>query len=144
MKNRQYFQDKKILVVGLGRSGLACADLLSGLGAKVSISDNQDNDATRLNASKLKNKNIGIELGKHSQAFIKGSQLVVVSPGILPCALPIAWAKELNIPLVSEIEVASILCPAKIIAVTGSNGKTTVTTLIGKILEAQGKRVFVC
>ena len=144
MKNRQYFQDKKITVVGLGRSGLACADLLFGLGAKVSITDNQDNDATRLNASKLKNKNIDIELGKHSQAFIKGSQLVVVSPGILPCALPIIWAKELFIPLISEIEVASILCPAKIIAVTGSNGKTTVTTLIGKILEAQGKRVFVC
>jgi len=69
---------------------------------------------------------------------------VVISPGVPLDSLCVNWAKEFNKLLISEIEVASILCPAQIIAVTGSNGKTTVTTLIGKILTAAGKKVFVC
>ena len=143
MKNNDYFRHKKITVAGLARSGFASANLLYDLGADVSVTDNQDNDSTRTYASQLKSKNIKIEIGRHSQDFIRGKDLLVVSPGILDTALPIAWAKQFKIPIISEIELAWILCPATVIAVTGSNGKTTVTTLIGKVLEAKGEKVFV-
>ena len=143
MRNTEYFKNKKIAIAGLARSGFACAGLLSGLGAKVNVTDNQDNDSTRANALKLQSKNIEIELGRHTREFIKDRDLIVVSPGVTNKALPIVWAREYNIPIISEIEVGWILCPATIIAVTGTNGKTTVTTLIGKILEAKGKKVFI-
>jgi len=144
MKNSEYFRDKKVTVVGLARSGLSCANLLYDLGADVSVTDNQDNDAVRLNTAKLKSKDIKIELGKHSPEFIENRDLLVVSPGVNNSSLPIIWAQNQKIPIISEIEVAWILCPATVIAVTGTNGKTTVTTLIGKILEAKGEKVFVC
>jgi len=130
--------------VGLGRSGLACANLLYDLGAEVSITDNQDNEATFLNASRLRSKSINLELGRHTQEFIKNRDFMVVSPGVPNNALPIVWAEQFNIPVMSEIEFAWLLCPGHVIAVTGTNGKTTVTTLIGKLLEAAGKNVFIC
>lgn len=143
MQNTGYFKNKKVTVVGLARSGLACVNLLFDLGAKVSVTDNQDNDSTRLNAAKLKSKNIKIEIGKHSPEFIEDKDLIVVSPGVAETALPMVLAKQFKIPIVAEIELAWVLCPAAVIAVTGSNGKTTVTTLIGKILEAKGEKVFI-
>jgi UDP-N-acetylmuramoylalanine--D-glutamate ligase len=69
---------------------------------------------------------------------------LILSPGVTNDAAPVAWAQKHNVPILSEIELAWILCPATVIAVTGANGKTTVTTLIGRILEKAGKRVFVC
>ncbi|MDD5594812.1 MAG: UDP-N-acetylmuramoyl-L-alanine--D-glutamate ligase [Candidatus Omnitrophica bacterium] len=144
MRNIDYFKNKKITIVGLARSGLECANLLFGLGAQVSVTDSQDNTLTRQNSSKLISKEIKVELGKHSPDFIKGRELIVISPGVPNASPAVVWAQESAIPVISEIEVASILCPATIIAVTGSNGKTTVTTLIGKILKAAQKNVFVC
>jgi len=144
MKNSEYFKAKKVTVVGLARSGLACARLLSDLGAIVSVSDNQDNDATRQNAAKLKSQGIFVELGKHSKGLIKNSDLLVISPGVSDEALPIKLAARYHLPVISEIEVAALLCPADIIAVTGSNGKTTVATLIAGVLSAAGKKVFIC
>lgn len=143
MRNTGYFKNKKVAVVGLGRSGLACANLLYGLGAKISVTDNNDNASTRLNAAGLESSHINVELGRHSKDFIADKDFVVVSPGVPAEALPIIWAQEFKIPMISEIEAAAILCPATIIAVTGTNGKTTVTTLIGRALEANGEKVFV-
>jgi len=144
MLNQDHFKNKKITIVGFARSGLACANLLSELGAQVSITDNQDNALTRRNCAQLKSKDIKIELGRHTREFIKDRDIVVISPGVADSASAIVWAKESGIPVISEIEAASILCPATIIAITGTNGKTTVTTLIGKVLEARGEKVFVC
>ncbi|MBI4706996.1 MAG: UDP-N-acetylmuramoyl-L-alanine--D-glutamate ligase [Candidatus Omnitrophica bacterium] len=144
MRNQDYFKGKRIVIVGFARSGLACANLLFDLGARVSITDNKSDDLVFNNKKKLRSANIKVELGGHSQDFIKGNDLLVISPGVPNEAMPISWAKEQGIPVISEIELAWVLCPANIIAVTGSNGKTTVTTLIGKILEAAGKKVFVC
>lgn len=144
MRNSNYFKNKKITIVGLARSGAACANLLQRLGASVSITEIKDNAQTKEACAKLCSGDILVELGGHSRDFIKPADLVVISPGVPADALPIKWAGEFNIPVISEIEVASILCPAAIIAVTGSNGKTTVTTLIGKVLAAAGKKVFVC
>jgi len=144
MRNTDYFKNKKITIIGLGRSGIASANLLYDLGSDVYVSDNQDNEITRLNLKKLKSKKIKVELGVHSQEFIKNKDLVVVSPGVNNKSPIFSWAREFNIPVISEIELGWILCPGKIIAITGSNGKTTVTTLVGKILEKAKKRVFVC
>lgn len=132
------------MVVGLARSGVACANLLYDLGADVSVTDNRDSEDSRAHRLQLKSEAIKVELGRHSQAFLKDKDLLIVSPGVPPGALPIQWAKEFNMSLMSEIEFAWILCPAVVIAVTGSNGKTTVTTLIGKMLEACGKRAVTC
>ncbi len=145
MKNTDYFKDKKVTIIGFARSGLACANLLYDLGAKVCVTDNKDSSPMRSNLAKLKSKKIKVELGRHSQEFIKNRDLLILSPGVPNDALPVIWSEEqFRIPIISEIEFAWILCPATVIAVTGSSGKTTVTTLIGQILEGSGKRVFVC
>lgn len=144
MRNTDYFKNKRITIVGLGRSGLACANLLSDLGSDISITDCNDNPGIRQNATRLKSKDIRLELGKHSKEFIKDNDLVVASPGVEDNSLPFVWAKELKIPIISEIEIGWILSPATIIAVTGSNGKTTVATLIAKVLERANKKVFLC
>jgi UDP-N-acetylmuramoylalanine--D-glutamate ligase len=143
MRNREYFKDKKITVLGLARSGLACANLLYELGAQVSVTDIQDNAQTRSNAAQLKSPAIKVELGAHTRPFIAGRDLIVVSPGIPDSSMAIVWAMEASIPLISEIECAFMLCSGQVIAVTGSNGKTTVTTLIGRLLEASGRKAHV-
>jgi UDP-N-acetylmuramoylalanine--D-glutamate ligase len=144
MQNTGFFKNKKVTIVGLARSGLACANLLHGLGAHVRVSDINDNMQTKSLALSLASKDIRVELGTHSRGFIEDADLVVVSPGVASAAQPIVWARELSRPVISEIEAASMLCPGQIIAVTGSNGKTTVTTLIGKILDKPGRDIFVC
>ncbi|MDD5432189.1 MAG: UDP-N-acetylmuramoyl-L-alanine--D-glutamate ligase [Candidatus Omnitrophica bacterium] len=144
MRNTDCFKGKKIAVIGLARSGLFAANLLCDLGAQVWVTDKSSSDATKEFASKIKSPQIRVELGKHTPEFIQGKDLVVISPGVTNEALPVVWARQQKIPVISEIELGWILCPAEIIAVTGSSGKTTVTTLIGKILEASGKKVFVC
>jgi UDP-N-acetylmuramoylalanine--D-glutamate ligase len=144
MRNGKYFKNKKITVVGLARSGLACANLLYRLAARVSVTDSQDSPVLRQNVSKLASGDIKFELGRHSEDFIKGRDIVVISPGVTADSPAVVLAERLGIPVIAEIEVGWMLCPATVIAVTGTNGKTTVTTLIGKILQAQGRKVYVC
>jgi UDP-N-acetylmuramoylalanine--D-glutamate ligase len=144
MRNAEYFKGKKVTIIGLARSGVACANLLNRLGALVSVTDVCDNEKTQNNRAQLVSTDIECELGRHSQEFIKGRDMVVISPGVGEDSQAVIWARRNKVPVVSEIEVAWRLCPATVIAVTGSNGKTTVTTLIGKILESSGKRTFVC
>jgi len=144
MRSQDYFRDKKVCIVGLARSGFACANLLNSLGARVSVTDNGESGLIRPHAAELRKKGVDVEIGRHSEGFIRGKDIVVISPGIPESALPVRWAKRFKVPLVSEIEIAGLLCPATIIAVTGTNGKTTVTTLIGRVLAALGKKVFVC
>lgn len=143
MINQELFKGKNILVVGLGSSGYAASCLLSDLGAKVSVTDYRANDALSTSALELEARNVKVQLGKHSDDFVKGKDLVVLSPGVDNMAGPVLWAESQNIPIISEIELAWILCPATVIAVTGSNGKSTVTTLIGRVLEAAGKKTFI-
>ncbi|RKY31944.1 MAG: UDP-N-acetylmuramoyl-L-alanine--D-glutamate ligase, partial [Candidatus Omnitrophota bacterium] len=144
MVKTRYFRKRKVAIIGLGRSGLACAELLYGLGADIKISDSLDNFSTRKNAGLLDSKKIKIELGRHTPDFIEGRELVIVSPGVQNSALPLIWARQSNIPVISEIELAWLICPATVIAVTGSNGKTTVTTLIARIIKEAGRKAFIC
>jgi len=138
------FRNKKVTIIGLGRSGFESALLLSNLNARIKISDCLENEQLRAKAKILQDKNIEVELGRHSFTFIEGSQLIVVSPGVKNDSEVMTFAKQNSIPVIGEIELGFLLCPAQIIAITGTNGKTTVTTLVGEILKLTGKKVFVC
>ncbi len=136
------YRNKKAVVIGLARSGVAAANLLNDLGAKVFVTDNADNPKVKSQASDLRAKGIDVETGGHTMDFIRGKDLVVISPGVPDESQALLWAKEFDLPVISEIELAWQQCPATIIAVTGSNGKTTVTTLIAEALKTKGARCF--
>ncbi len=137
MKN---LKDKKITVVGLARSGLAVAEFLNNAGAKVKVTDiKEESSLSGGDIERLREKGILIEVGTHSREFIDNADLVVTSPGIGPDASPLRWAEEAGIPVTGELELASQFVPCPIIAVTGTNGKTTVVTLLGEILKRNHK-----
>ncbi len=139
-------KNKKVTVVGLARSGEAVARLLSEKGARVSVSDCLENQklCQALTALKSSSRIEKAELGRHTRNLIDGQDLVVLSPGVRLDAQPVVWARQNKIPVVSEIEAAYWFSPSPVIAITGTNGKTTVTTLIGRILRAAGKKCVVC
>jgi len=138
-----FTQIKKIGIIGLGRSGLAAAQLLKDKGVDVEVNDCSDSEEIRARAKILEMQKVKIKIGKHSAQFIQDKELIVVSPGI-DNSLIFLWAKEKNIPLISEIELAYWFCRTPIIAITGTNGKTTTTTLIGNLLKNTGKNFAVC
>lgn len=142
--NKSDLKDKKVVVVGLARSGIASAILLKNSGAKVFVSDIKDDSETRKDREGLKRRAIEVEVGKHSEGLFKSADLIVVSPGVKFDAECLNWARSKNIPIISEIELGACFCPAPIIAVTGTNGKSTTTALIGEILKLSNKRVYVC
>ncbi|MCR4337950.1 MAG: UDP-N-acetylmuramoyl-L-alanine--D-glutamate ligase [Candidatus Omnitrophica bacterium] len=134
---------KKVAVIGINRSGQSAARLLTQVGAQVKISD--------ASAEKFKEtefyqwtraQNIPMELSGHTRDFIEDNDLIVISPGVPQDALPLQWAREKGISVIGEIELGYQFCRAPIIAVTGSNGKTTVSTLIKDVLVRAGKKVF--
>lgn len=131
--------NKRVLVVGLGRSGKAASVKLKSLGAEVLASDTSENDEMVRFANELKSDGIDVRLGRQDESLLDGIELVVVSPGV-PSRVPvIEAARALSIPVWSEIELAYRLADAPIIAITGTNGKTTTTTLIGKVFEEAGQ-----
>ncbi|MCM8783072.1 MAG: Mur ligase family protein, partial [Candidatus Omnitrophica bacterium] len=144
MLKKEDFKGKHVLVVGLARSGYAVSNLLLELKANVSITEKDINEGSKELASQLRARGVEVELGRHSQNILKGKELVVLSPGVDHQNPIVKWAEEQKVPLISEIELGFWLCPAKIIAVSGTNGKTTVTTLIGKCLEEAGYNVHIC
>ncbi|MFC1708543.1 UDP-N-acetylmuramoyl-L-alanine--D-glutamate ligase [Candidatus Omnitrophota bacterium] len=137
------FRGKNVVVLGLGSSGLSSAKLLKKLGASVFVSDKSDNLKQKDYPLELKKINVDFELGKHTQAVIEKADCLVISPGVpLECE-PIKWAKKNDIEVIGEIELGYRYCPGQIIAITGTNGKTTVTTLVGEVLKTLGRNVFV-
>ncbi len=140
-----FFKGKKVTVVGLARSGQAAAALLDKVGARVKISEKAPMESFPPEFQNwLKEKKISCEFQGHSQGFVEDSDLVVVSPGVRVDAPPLVWARGKGIPVWSEIELSSRLCPCPMIAVTGSNGKTTTVTLITEVLKAAGKNARLC
>lgn len=129
--------------MGLARSGITAAKLLKSRGASVSVTEKNKTHALDEIASAMMREGIEVETGQHSRSFVEGRDLVVISPGVRPDAEPVVWAQALGIEAISEIELAASLCPAPVIAITGTNGKTTTTTLVGEIIKAAGKRAFV-
>jgi UDP-N-acetylmuramoylalanine--D-glutamate ligase len=134
VRHQQYFHQKHILVIGLAKSGFAAASLLHDLGAVVVVNDKspyQDN----VQAQELERKGIKVVCGGHPLSLLSESvDIVVKNPGIPYSNILVAEAKKKGIPVITEVEIAGLISNAPFIAITGSNGKTTTTTLIGEML----------
>ncbi len=135
--------NKKILVVGLGRTGVATASFLRKRGARVTVADLAAEQDLGEYAQKVHEMGIRLELGPHRSETFNGSDLIVLSPGVPHNMGPIVRAKKNNIGVMGEIEMAFRFIGEPIIAVTGTNGKTTTTSLLGEMLKKSGLRVFV-
>jgi UDP-N-acetylmuramoylalanine--D-glutamate ligase len=143
MTVEERIKGRKIGIVGMARSGMSTARLTQKLGGQPFVSDNAPADRAPGQAAELRNLGIPFETGGHTEQLLQ-QDFLVVSPGV-PLHLPIlAEAREKGLPIFSEIEVASWVCPGPIIAITGANGKTTTTTLTGEILAAAGFDTHVC
>jgi len=134
-------RNKKVLVVGLGKTGEATADFLLLHGARVKISEKKPESKLGARAAFWKERGARIEAGGHRLASFLESDLIVPSPGVPP--LPeLVEAAERGIPVISEIELAHQFLKGTVVGVTGTNGKSTTTTLIHKILKAGGLKAF--
>ena len=127
---------KRVLVVGLARTGLVTALFSAGYGATVTATDERPEAELAETAEKLRAAGVKLELGGHVDASFLDQDLIVVSPGV-PANLPaLQAARKKNIPVWSEIELAWRYLRGKLVAITGSNGKTTTTALVAHILKA--------
>jgi len=136
-------KNKKVLVVGLARTGVSTAKFLASKGARVRMSDSSPKEKLARSLEDLKGLDLEIETGRHTEEWFIKADLIVVSPGVPLDIKPLSAAQHKGVVIISEIELASRFIDAPIIAITGTNGKTTTTTLIGEILKKSGKRVFV-
>ncbi len=140
---RMELQGKRILVVGLARTGVAVARFLLKLGAEVTVTDMKDETAVEPFLSQLKGLKITLELGCHTTETFLMADLIVVSPGVPMDIKPLQMARLEQRPIIGDVELASRFMDAPIISITGTNGKTTTTTLIGDICRACGYTTFV-
>ena len=129
---------KRVLVVGLGKSGVASALFMKAHGARVTVSDTKSGDELRNEIPVLLDHGITVETGGHGDRTFQGQDLIVVSPGVPVDAPPLVQARSLGESVIGEIELAAQFLPGPIVAITGSNGKTTTTTLTGEIMTASG------
>ena len=127
---------KRALVVGLGKSGVASALFMKAHGARVTVSDTKSGDELRNEIPVLLDHGITVETGGHGDRTFRGQDLIVVSPGVPVDAPPLVQARSLGEAVIGEIELAAQFLPGPVIAITGSNGKTTTTTLTGEIMAA--------
>jgi len=130
--------NKRVLVVGLGKSGVASALFLKEHGARVTVSDTKSEDQLRDEIPVLLDQGIAVETGGHGERTFRGQDLIVVSPGVPVDAPPLLQARASGEPVIGEIELAAQHIAGPVVAITGSNGKTTTTTLAGEILTAGG------
>jgi len=134
---------KRVLVVGLGKSGVAGAVFLEQHGAKVAVSDAKSPEQLREEIPLLLDHGISVETGQHGERTFRDQDLIIVSPGV-PLDVPqLVHARERGIPVIGEVELASRFLKGRIVAITGSNGKTTTTTLAGEIIAAGGQKALV-
>lgn len=133
---------KNVMVVGLGQSGLAVVRFLAARGAHVRVNDQRDVDELGASASDAAALGAELVLGGHPDRAFEGLDLIVVSPGV-PALPQLEAAERRGVPIVSEIELAARFIEAPIVAVTGTNGKSTVTTLIGDMCARLGRPLFV-
>jgi UDP-N-acetylmuramoylalanine--D-glutamate ligase len=129
---------KKVLVVGLGKSGLAAALFLRRRGALVTVSDVRSAEALAKEIPALIEAGIMVESGGHGLLTFRRQDLIVVSPGVPLDTPELAQVKHFGLPVIGELELAARFLKGHTLAVTGSNGKTTTTTLLGEILKAGG------
>ena len=136
------FTGKKIIIIGMGKTGIATARFLGNQGAKVVVTDEKQFDQWGGEFKQIAGER-WLEVGDYNARVLEGADMVVPSPGVPPNSDLLVEAQKKNIPVVSEIELAYWFLKVPVIAVTGTNGKTTTTTLLGEILRRSGKKVFV-
>jgi UDP-N-acetylmuramoylalanine--D-glutamate ligase len=128
--------NKRVLVVGLGKSGVASALFLKSRGARVTVSDSKPEAELRNEILLLLEQGITVETGGHGDRTFRGQDLIVVSPGVPIDAPQLAQARNLGESVIGEIELAAQFLSGPIVAITGANGKTTTTSLAGEIIAA--------
>ncbi|MCP4367408.1 MAG: UDP-N-acetylmuramoyl-L-alanine--D-glutamate ligase, partial [Deltaproteobacteria bacterium] len=134
---------KKVLVVGLGMTGVSTARFLANQGAFVTVTDMAKEDDLGDSVSVIRELGINMELGVHRNTTFENADLIVLSPGV-PHTIPqVHRARGKGINVLGEIELASKFIDEPVIAITGTNGKTTTTTLLGQMLKSSGFDVFV-
>jgi UDP-N-acetylmuramoylalanine--D-glutamate ligase len=136
-------KNKRVLVVGLGRSGAASAIFLQEHGAKVIVSDSKSEAQLQRDIPALLDRGISIESGQHGERTFRDQDLIVVSPGVPSDQPQLQHARSLGVPVIGEVELAYRFVQGKVLAITGSNGKTTTTTLVGEILAKSGRKTLV-
>jgi UDP-N-acetylmuramoylalanine--D-glutamate ligase len=134
---------RKVLVIGAARSGIASARFLAKRGATVALNDRKPLIEWPAEALALKTEGVGQVAGEPPSWLLDQIDLVVVSPGVPTKTIPIRYADRRGAEVIGEIELASRFLRGRIVAITGTNGKTTTTTLIGKMLEDAGMNVQV-
>jgi UDP-N-acetylmuramoylalanine--D-glutamate ligase len=131
-------KNKRVLVVGLGKSGLSAAMFLRGLGARVTVSDTRSAVALAKEIPALLEAGIMVESGGHGLLTFRRQDLIVVSPGVPMDTPEVKQVVAFGLPGIGELELASRFREGRVVAITGSNGKTTTTTLVGKIFNDAG------
>src|ERR1700723_3002643 len=129
---------KQVLVVGLGKSGLAAALFLRRKGAQVTVSDARSAEVLAKEIPALLDEGINVEAGGHGLLTFRRQDLIVVSPGVPLDTPELVQARNFGRPVIGELELAARFLRGKILAVTGSNGKTTTPSLLGETLEKSG------
>jgi UDP-N-acetylmuramoylalanine--D-glutamate ligase len=136
-------RDRKVTVIGLARSGVSAARLLRAVGAQVTVADGKDEAALTEALSRLDRPAIRVKVGSGYEAALDDAELVVISPGV-PYRLPVLQAaRKRGVKVIGELELASRFLSAPVVAVTGTNGKSTTVTLLGLLLAESGKQAFV-
>ena len=134
---------KRVLIVGLGKSGISAARWLAAQGALVTVSERREvhtlEDSLRQDILEF---GIKLETGSHREETFMASDMIVVSPGVPISLKPLLAAKEMGIPVIGEMELASRLIDTPMLAVTGTNGKSTTTALLSHIIKKAGRKVF--
>ncbi len=134
---------KRVLVVGLGKSGVASALFLKKRGARVTVSDSKSESELHDHIPVLLDNGITVETGGHGERTFGQQDLIVISPGVPVNAPALNPARKLGIPIIGEVELAARFLNGKLIAITGSNGKTTTTALAGDVVAASGIKALV-
>jgi UDP-N-acetylmuramoylalanine--D-glutamate ligase len=144
MKKNSLHKNQQVLVVGAGKSGMAACRLLKSKGVEVCLTDGRDRKLLpEEDQLWLDENNIVQEFGTHHASSFLMADLIVVSPGVPLTIAPLVAAGEVGVEIIGELELGSWFFAGEIIAITGTNGKTTVTSMIGKGLQKSGRRVFV-
>ena len=137
-------KNKTVTVIGLGKSGFAAAKFLNEKSAKVFVTEGSEKQEVLERAGYLRGLGMTVETGGHTDAFIDPADWIVASPGVPKSSAPLLRAAKRRIPVISEIELAYHFCPGKIVAVTGSNGKTTTCHLLYRMIRQAGKPAVLC
>ena len=133
------YEDKKVLVVGMARSGIAAAQLLRSVGADVTVNDSRDREALGEELKVLEGLSLTWKLGCPAEQLLEGQEVLVISPGIPVDAPFVKKAREMGLYVIGELELAFQLSRGPMVAVTGTNGKTTTVSLLGEIFRNAGK-----